>query len=104
MACLCEFVSTQTFLSSASPGVLFAEVPAVLLSFVFVVVVKMQAAAVVALTALSVFFGVDCLTPHRTKPNQIQQQDRNAQSNEAGRKKKNQPHILFILTDDQVCV
>ncbi|TMS09366.1 Arylsulfatase I [Larimichthys crocea] len=61
----------------------------------------MQAAAVVALTALSVFFGVDCLTPHRTKPNQIQQQDRNAQSNEAGRKKKNQPHILFILTDDQ---
>ncbi|TKS79389.1 Arylsulfatase I [Collichthys lucidus] len=62
----------------------------------------MQAAAVVALTALSVFFGVDCLTPHRTKPNQIQQQDvRTAQSNEAGRKKKNQPHILFILTDDQ---
>ncbi|XP_045908537.1 arylsulfatase I-like isoform X2 [Micropterus dolomieu] len=59
----------------------------------------MQAAAV-ALTVLSIFFGLDCLAAHRSKPNQIQN-DRNAQKDETEAKKKNQPHILFILTDDQ---
>ncbi|XP_044076396.1 arylsulfatase I-like [Siniperca chuatsi] len=58
------------------------------------------AAAAVALTALSVFFSLDCLSAHRSKPNQIQN-DKNIQNNETEAKKKNQPHILFILTDDQ---
>ncbi|XP_070701215.1 arylsulfatase I-like [Pempheris klunzingeri] len=61
----------------------------------------MQAAAA-ALTVLSVFFSLDCLSAYLSKPNQEQQRkDRNTQNDETGRKKKNQPHILFILTDDQ---
>ncbi|KAM9350107.1 arylsulfatase I-like [Symphorus nematophorus] len=61
----------------------------------------MQAAAV-ALTLLSVFFSLDCLSAQRSKPNQRQQRDdRNTRNHETGEKKKNQPHILFILTDDQ---
>ncbi|XP_034557963.1 arylsulfatase I-like [Notolabrus celidotus] len=62
----------------------------------------MQAAAA-ALTLLGVFFSLDCLSAHRSKPNQIQIQDQdggNTQSN-AKKEAKNQPHILFILTDDQ---
>lgn len=56
------------------------------------------AAAAAALTALSVLLTLDCLSAHRPPNNQIQQQtDETAQ-------KKNQPHIVFILTDDQVCV
>lgn len=63
----------------------------------------MQAAAA-ALTLLSVFFSLDCSSAQRLKQNQIQNQeqnDRNAQS-DAKKGAKNQPHILFILTDDQV--
>ncbi|XP_074545724.1 arylsulfatase I-like [Halichoeres trimaculatus] len=62
----------------------------------------MQAAAA-ALTLLSVFFSLDCLSAQRLTQNQIQiqeQNDRNARS-DAKRGAKNQPHILFILTDDQ---
>uniref|UniRef100_UPI0037E8D631 arylsulfatase I-like n=1 Tax=Semicossyphus pulcher TaxID=241346 RepID=UPI0037E8D631 len=61
------------------------------------------AAAAAALTVLSVFFSLDCLSAQRSKPNQIRDQSvRNAQK-DAGTepRKKNQPHILFILTDDQ---
>ncbi|XP_071348435.1 arylsulfatase I-like [Trachinotus anak] len=56
----------------------------------------MQAA--LALTVLSVFFSLDCLCAHRSKPNH---DDRNTQKDEAEPKEKNQPHIIFILTDDQ---
>ncbi|KAM8728427.1 arylsulfatase I-like isoform 2-T2 [Acanthopagrus schlegelii] len=58
----------------------------------------MQPASAAVLTLLSVFFGLGCLSAHRSKPDQ---NDRNAQSDEAGEKKKNQPHIVFILIDDQ---
>ncbi|XP_035525877.1 arylsulfatase I-like isoform X1 [Morone saxatilis] len=54
----------------------------------------MQAAAA-ALTLLSVFFS---LSAHGSKP---KQSHRSARSDEAGVKRKNQPHIVFILTDDQ---
>lgn len=57
------------------------------------------AAAAAALTALSVLLTLDCLSAHRPPNNQIQQQ-----TDETAQKKKNQPHIVFILTDDQVCV
>ncbi|XP_059201254.1 arylsulfatase I-like [Centropristis striata] len=61
----------------------------------------MQAAAV-ALTVLSVVFSLDFLSAHRSKPNHTQnQEDRNTQNDETEQKKKNQPHIIFILTDDQ---
>ncbi|XP_037643525.1 arylsulfatase I-like isoform X1 [Sebastes umbrosus] len=50
------------------------------------------AAAAMALTVLSVFFSLDCLSAHRSTQNQ---------SDEAEPKKKNQPHIIFILIDDQ---
>ncbi|XP_030607276.1 arylsulfatase I-like [Archocentrus centrarchus] len=54
------------------------------------------AAAAVALAVLSVFLSLDCLSAHRPQHNQVQQQtDKTAQ------KKRNQPHIIFILTDDQ---
>nr|XP_033505873.1 arylsulfatase I-like [Epinephelus lanceolatus] len=56
----------------------------------------MQAAAA-ALTVLSVFFSLDCLCAQRTKPIQ---NEKNAQNDET-EPKKNQPHIIFILTDDQ---
>ncbi|XP_029134702.2 arylsulfatase I-like [Labrus bergylta] len=65
-------------------------------------------AAAMALTALSVFFSLDCLSAHRSKPDQVQiqvqeQSDRNTlkDAGTEAKKKKNQPHILFILTDDQ---
>ncbi|XP_054870617.1 arylsulfatase I-like [Amphiprion ocellaris] len=62
----------------------------------------MQAAAAAALTVLSVFLSLDGLLAHRSEPNQIQQQnDRNAQNEEVEQNKKNQPHIIFILIDDQ---
>ncbi|XP_040911133.1 arylsulfatase I-like [Toxotes jaculatrix] len=62
----------------------------------------MQAAAALALTVLSVFSSLDCLCAHRSKTNQTQHQDhRNTVSDEAEPKQKNQPHIIFILTDDQ---
>ncbi len=65
--------------------------------------VKMQAAA--ALTVLSVFFSLDGLSAHRSEPDQTQHQnDRNAQTDGTEPEKKNQPHIVFILIDDQVCV
>lgn len=54
------------------------------------------AAAAAALTALSVLLTLDCLSAHRPPNNQIQQQ-----TDETAQKKKNQPHIVFILTDDQ---
>lgn len=57
------------------------------------------AAAAAALTALSVLLTLECLSAHRPPNNQIQQQ-----TDETAQKKKNQPHIVFILTDDQVCV
>ncbi|XP_042283646.1 arylsulfatase I-like [Thunnus albacares] len=61
----------------------------------------MQAAAV-ALTVLSAVFSLDCLSAHWSKPNQIQHQsDGNTQNDETAPKQKNQPHIIFILTDDQ---
>lgn len=47
------------------------------------------------LTVLGVLFGLDCLSAHR---------DGNAQKEGAAVPKKSQPHILFILIDDQVCV
>ncbi|CAJ1073030.1 arylsulfatase I-like [Xyrichtys novacula] len=62
----------------------------------------MQTAAA-ALTLLSVVFSLDCLSAHRSKPNQIQDQDQNDRNTQRDFRKdsKNQPHILFILTDDQ---
>ncbi|KAM3603671.1 uncharacterized protein V6R79_000410 [Siganus canaliculatus] len=59
----------------------------------------MQTAA--ALAVLSVFFSLDSLSAQHSGPNQKQHQsDGSAPNDEAGAKKK-QPHILFILTDDQ---
>ncbi|XP_070829769.1 arylsulfatase I-like [Chaetodon trifascialis] len=61
----------------------------------------MQAAAA-ALTVLSVYFSLGCLSAHRSKPDQTQRRNgRDARSDEPVARKKNQPHILFILTDDQ---
>uniref|UniRef100_A0A7N8Y695 Arylsulfatase I-like n=1 Tax=Mastacembelus armatus TaxID=205130 RepID=A0A7N8Y695_9TELE len=61
----------------------------------------MQAAAA-ALTVLGVFISLDGLSAHRPRPKQTQHQsDGNAASDEAEPKQKNQPHIIFILTDDQ---
>ncbi|XP_042353486.1 arylsulfatase I-like [Plectropomus leopardus] len=57
----------------------------------------MQAVAAVALIVLSVFFSLDCLSAHRSKPIQS---DRNIENDET-KPKKNQPHIIFILIDDQ---
>ncbi|KAG7236597.1 hypothetical protein INR49_000720 [Caranx melampygus] len=63
-------------------------------------VVKMQAALV--LTALGVVFSLDGLSAHRSQPNQRpQHSDGNPQSHETEPKQKKQPHIIFILTDDQ---
>lgn len=85
----------------------FVEDLAVLLSLFFFLcvfvpfrapVVKMQPAAL-ALAVLSVFSSLDCLCAHRSKPNHTQHQN-----DETGPKQRNQPHIIFILTDDQVCV
>ncbi|XP_022617527.1 arylsulfatase I-like [Seriola dumerili] len=60
------------------------------------------AAAALALTVLSVLFSLDGLCAHRSKPNQWQHHnDRNTQNDETEPKQKNQPHIIFILTDDQ---
>ncbi|XP_019969147.1 arylsulfatase I-like [Paralichthys olivaceus] len=60
----------------------------------------MQAAA--AALALSVFFTLDGLCAHRSKPNSQNHEDGNTQNNETEpEQKKNQPHIIFILTDDQ---
>ncbi|XP_028283037.1 arylsulfatase I-like [Parambassis ranga] len=61
------------------------------------------AAAAAALTALSVLLGLDGLLAHRSKPNQNQQQEhRNVQNEEeAAQTNRNQPHIIFILIDDQ---
>ncbi|XP_029309872.1 arylsulfatase I-like [Cottoperca gobio] len=54
---------------------------------------KAAAAAAVALTVLRVFFSLDCLSALS---------DRHTPEDEAEpQKKKNQPHIIFILTDDQ---
>ncbi|XP_034090979.1 arylsulfatase I-like [Gymnodraco acuticeps] len=59
------------------------------------------AAVAVALAVLSVFCRVDQLSADRAKPNQ-NQTDRNNRTDEAEpKKKKNQPHIIFILIDDQ---
>ncbi|CAK6968762.1 arylsulfatase I-like [Scomber scombrus] len=61
----------------------------------------MQAAAV-ALTVLSAVFSLDCLSAQGSKPNQIHhQRDGNARNEETPPKQKNQPHIIFILIDDQ---
>ncbi|XP_041804621.1 arylsulfatase I-like [Chelmon rostratus] len=57
---------------------------------------RAAAAAAAALTVLSVVFSLDGLSAHRSKPSQPRQQN-----DEAAARKKNQPHILFILTDDQ---
>ncbi|XP_026230608.1 arylsulfatase I-like [Anabas testudineus] len=64
----------------------------------------MQAAAAAALTLLSVFCSLDCLCAHRSKPDQNQTQHQNvsnAQNGETELKQKKQPHIVFILIDDQ---
>ncbi|KAL3055650.1 hypothetical protein OYC64_018346 [Pagothenia borchgrevinki] len=59
------------------------------------------AAAAVALAVLSVFCRLDQLSADRAKQNQ-NQTDRNNQTDETEpKKKKNQPHIIFILIDDQ---
>ncbi|XP_039999253.1 arylsulfatase I-like [Xiphias gladius] len=59
----------------------------------------MQAAAALALTVL---FSLDCLCAHRSEPNQTQHRnDGNARNNETEAKQRSQPHIIFILTDDQ---
>ncbi|KAF3857872.1 hypothetical protein F7725_011073 [Dissostichus mawsoni] len=59
------------------------------------------AAAAVALAVLSVFCRFDQLSAQRAKQNQ-NQTDRNNQTDETEpKKKKNQPHIIFILIDDQ---
>ncbi|KAM6919192.1 arylsulfatase I-like [Xenentodon cancila] len=59
----------------------------------------MQAAAA-ALTVLSVFLSLDVLSAHRSKPDAAKtQNDSSVRSDEAAR--KNPPHIIFILIDDQ---
>lgn len=55
------------------------------------------AAAVAALTLLGVILGPDFLSAQ-------QPDDTNTWGHDAGGEKKNQPHIVFILIDDQVCV
>nr|XP_046264225.1 arylsulfatase I-like isoform X2 [Scatophagus argus] len=57
----------------------------------------MQAAAA-ALAVLSVFLSLDPLCAQRSE---AIQHDGNTQREEAGVKKKSQPHIVFILIDDQ---
>ncbi|TDH05449.1 hypothetical protein EPR50_G00122340 [Perca flavescens] len=58
--------------------------------------------AAVALTALSVFISLGRLSAHRAKPNQTQNHnDTKTPNQETEPKTKNQPHIIFILTDDQ---
>ncbi|KAK5860392.1 hypothetical protein PBY51_021873 [Eleginops maclovinus] len=61
---------------------------------------RAAAAAAAALAVLSVFCGLDQLSAQRAKPNQ-NQTDRNTQTDETEVKKKKQPHIIFILIDDQ---
>lgn len=62
----------------------------------------MQAAAAAALTVLSVLLSLDGLSAHRSEPNQVEQQSgRDVVNDEAAQQKKNQPHIIFILIDDQ---
>lgn len=94
-----EFVPTQTFLSIPAVKLFSLYCHVVLCFFNPPRAVKMQPGSAAVLTVLSVFFGLGCLSAHRSKPDQ---NDRNAQSGEAGEKKKNQPHIVFILIDDQV--
>lgn len=78
------------------PGVVAEEVVTLLLLLLlfFSPEVEMQAAAA-ALAVLSVVLGLDGLRAHRSEPNQ---------NHTEPKKKKTQPHIIFILTDDQVCV
>uniref|UniRef100_UPI003AB0C4A5 arylsulfatase I-like n=1 Tax=Centroberyx gerrardi TaxID=166262 RepID=UPI003AB0C4A5 len=52
----------------------------------------MQAA--VSVCVLSALLSLSCLSAHRSAPNQIQDQQH-------GNKEKSQPHIIFILIDDQ---
>ncbi|XP_041847309.1 arylsulfatase I-like [Melanotaenia boesemani] len=60
----------------------------------------MQVAAT-ALTVLSLFLDLGFLSAHRSKPDPKKQQNvRHAQKNETPLK-KSQPHIIFILIDDQ---
>lgn len=97
------FAPTQTFLSSGA-----LSVPASSACSCLVVAAPCRAPAVkmrppatsAALTWLSVFFSLDCLSAHWSNPTQG---ERNTLSNETGVTKRNQPHILFILIDDQVC-
>ncbi|XP_077955831.1 arylsulfatase I isoform X1 [Gasterosteus aculeatus] len=75
------------------PGVVAEEVVTLLLLLLlfFSPEVEMQAAAA-ALAVLSVVLGLDGLRAHRSEPNQ---------NHTEPKKKKTQPHIIFILTDDQ---
>ncbi|KAK5919971.1 hypothetical protein CgunFtcFv8_023818 [Champsocephalus gunnari] len=59
------------------------------------------AAAAVALAVLSVFCRVDQLSANRAKQNQNQTDGNNRTDEAEPTKKKNQPHIIFILIDDQ---
>ncbi|XP_072220462.1 arylsulfatase I-like [Leuresthes tenuis] len=61
----------------------------------------MQAVAA-ALTLLSVILTLDFLSAHRSNADPIKpQNDRNTHTDETAQTKKNQPHIIFILIDDQ---
>lgn len=57
------------------------------------------AAAAAALAVLSVLLRPDMLFAQQSK---VKQSGRSGQSDRPGAPKKNQPHIVFILIDDQV--
>lgn len=59
-------------------------------------------ASVAALTVLSCVFSLDFLSARRSKPNQTRFQSDDAEATVP--KQKRQPHIIFILTDDQASV
>ncbi|XP_035490847.1 arylsulfatase I-like isoform X1 [Scophthalmus maximus] len=64
----------------------------------------MQAAAAQALAVLSVLFTLDCLCAHRPQPDRtLHQGHASTPSGDDTQptQKKSQPHIIFILTDDQ---
>lgn len=55
-----------------------------------------------ALAALTAFLSLDFLSAHRAESDPTRRRkDENLGDGEAGQKKK-QPHIIFILIDDQV--
>ena len=64
----------------------------------------MMQAAAAALTVLSVFLGLDFLSAHRPEPDLTEKQNGSDIRSDEAAQKKNPPHIIFILIDDQVCV